>query len=59
MPRSQERDAASAVPINAAWALGQIADAAAIPALTQALRADSDPLVRKAAAWTLGQVVES
>lgn len=42
--------------INAAWALGEIEDAAAIPALTAVLRDDRDPAVRGMAAWALGHI---
>jgi HEAT repeat protein len=44
------------VRINAAWALGEIEDPAAIPALTAALRDDRDPEVRRMAAWALGNI---
>jgi epoxyqueuosine reductase len=40
---------------NAAIVLGNQRDAAAVPALARAL-ADSDPIVRGAAAWALGQI---
>ena len=40
---------------NAAVALGNSGDPAAIPALARALHADPEPLVRAHAAWALGQ----
>jgi HEAT repeat protein len=40
---------------NAAQALGKSTNVEAIPALTKALRTDSDPGVRYDAAWALGQ----
>lgn len=41
---------------NAAVALGNALDRAAIPSLTEALRADPHPLVRGHAAWALGRI---
>jgi epoxyqueuosine reductase len=41
---------------NAAVALGNSLDRAAVPALTQALRDDSNPMVRGHAAWALGRI---
>jgi epoxyqueuosine reductase len=41
---------------NVAVALGNLADPAAVPALTQALNQDSESLVRLHAAWALGQI---
>ena len=41
---------------NAAMALGNALDRAAIPALADALAADPHPLVRGAAAWALGRI---
>lgn len=41
---------------NAAVALGNSLDRAAVPALAQALRADPHPLVRGHAAWALGRI---
>ncbi len=41
---------------NVAVALGNAADQEAVPALTQALHNDPEPLVRGHAAWALGQV---
>jgi epoxyqueuosine reductase len=41
---------------NAAVALGNTLDRAAIPALSQALRDDSHPMVRGHAAWALGRI---
>jgi epoxyqueuosine reductase len=41
---------------NVAVALGNHADPAAIPALAEALRHDPEPLVRRHAAWALGQI---
>jgi len=49
-------DAQVDVRINAALALGQIENSDAIPALTALLASDSDPLVRRAAAWALGRI---
>lgn len=41
---------------NAAVALGNALDRAAVPALTQALREDPHPMVRGHAAWALGRI---
>jgi epoxyqueuosine reductase len=41
---------------NAAVALGNMHDRAAVPALAQALREDPHPLVRGHAAWALGRI---
>jgi len=41
---------------NAAVALGNALDRAAVPALLQALREDGNPLVRGHAAWALGRI---
>lgn len=41
---------------NAAVALGNVGDARAIPALTEALHRDPDPTVRSHAAWALGRI---
>jgi HEAT repeat protein len=49
-------DASSGVRIAAAWALGEIEDPDAIPALTRALASDADPEVRGAAAEALGEI---
>jgi HEAT repeat protein len=40
---------------QAAWALGAIGDARAVPGLTRALK-DADAGVRKQAAWALGAI---
>jgi HEAT repeat protein len=42
---------------SAAHALGEIEDAKAIPALTDLLRGDRDPEVRRAAALALGEIM--
>jgi HEAT repeat protein len=49
-------DANAEVRDQSAWALGEIEDAAAIPALGGALRQDSDPRVRRRAAWAMGEI---
>ena len=41
---------------NVAVALGNSADPSAVPALTQALNQDGEPLVRLHAAWALGRI---
>jgi len=41
---------------NVAVALGNSADPSAVPALTQALMQDGEPLIRLHAAWALGQI---
>ena len=41
---------------NAAIALGNALDRAAVPALVQSLEADPHPMVRGAAAWALGRI---
>ena len=41
---------------RSAWALGEIEDGAAVPALTRALRSDADRRVRATAAWALGEI---
>jgi HEAT repeat protein len=40
----------------AAWALGSLEDAAAIPPLIELLQRDADPRVRQAAAWAIGSI---
>ena len=42
---------------SAAHALGEVEDAAAIPALTDLLKSDREPAVRRAAARALGEIV--
>ena len=42
---------------SAAHALGEVEDAAAIPALTDVLKSDREPAVRRAAARALGEIV--
>ena len=49
-------DPEASVRLNAVWALGRIESSAAIPALVARLAADSDPDVRNAIAWALGQI---
>lgn len=49
-------DEASDVRAAAAWALGEIEDPAAIPALSRVLAGDADPEVRGAAAEALGEI---
>ncbi|HSM36402.1 MAG TPA: HEAT repeat domain-containing protein [Longimicrobiales bacterium] len=49
-------DGSPDVRIAATWALGEIEDAAAIPALTRVLADDADPRVRGAAAQALGEI---
>ena len=44
---------------RSAWALGEIEDAAAVPALTRALRNDSDRGVRNRAAWAMGEIEDA
>lgn len=41
---------------RSAWALGEIEDAAAVPALTRALHQDADRRIRVRAAWALGEI---
>lgn len=41
---------------NAVLALGNLADARAVPALAELLRADPRPVIRGAAAWALGRI---
>jgi HEAT repeat protein len=52
-------DANAEVRDQCAWALGEIEDAAAVPALAGALRQDSDPRVRRRAAWAMGEIEHS
>ena len=40
----------------AAWALGRIEEPAAVEPLARALRSDADAVVRRTAAWALGQI---
>jgi HEAT repeat protein len=49
-------DSSPEVRAAAAWALGQIEDAGAIPLLIPVLRDDADPGVRRVAAWALGEI---
>lgn len=51
------KDGDAMVRQSAAHALGEIEDAAAIPALTDLLKSDRDPTVRRAAAWALGEII--
>jgi HEAT repeat protein len=50
--------AAAAAPLRAAsaWALGEIEDESAVPALARALAQDPDPAVRVQAALALGEM---
>ena len=41
---------------RSAWALGEIEDAGAVPALVRALRGDADRRVRLTSAWALGEI---
>ncbi len=41
---------------QSAWALGEIEDAAAVPALAEALQKDGERSVRLRAAWALGEI---
>lgn len=50
-------DADALVRESAAHALGEIEDAAAVPALTDLLKSDREPAVRRAAARALGEIV--
>jgi hypothetical protein len=49
-------DADALVRESVARALGEIEDTAAIPPLTDLLRSDREPAVRRAAAWALGEI---
>jgi len=44
---------------NAAIALGNAGDRAAVPALQRAATADADPVVRESAVWAIGALAES
>ena len=44
---------------RSAWALGEIEDAAAVPALVRALQSDRDRRVRATAAWALGEIEDA
>lgn len=49
-------DASGDVRDQSAWALGEIEDAAAVPALSEALHRDAEARVRLRAAWALGEI---
>ncbi len=49
-------DRVAAVRAAATWALGEIEDERAVDALTRLLAEDSDPMVRRQAAWALGNM---
>jgi HEAT repeat protein len=49
-------DGVAAVRAAATWALGEIEDERAVDALTRLLAEDSDPTVRRQAAWALGNM---
>ncbi len=49
-------DRVAAVRAAATWALGEIEDERAVDALTRLLANDSDPMVRRQAAWALGNM---
>lgn len=49
-------DGVAAVRAAATWALGVIEDERAVAALTRLLRQDGDPMVRRQAAWALGNM---
>ena len=49
-------DRVAAVRAAATWALGEIEDERAVDALTRVLSEDSDPMVRRQAAWALGNM---
>jgi len=44
---------------RSAWALGEIEDAGAVPALVRALQSDRDRRVRATAAWALGEIEDA
>ena len=44
---------------RSAWALGEIEDAAAVPAVLRALHSDRDRRVRVTAAWALGEIEDA
>lgn len=46
----------ASVRASAAWALGEMEDRAAVPALIRALGQDADATARRAAAWALGRI---
>lgn len=52
-------DAHAEVRERSAWALGEIEDAAAVPALTRALRQNSDRGLRSRAAWAMGEIEDA
>ena len=49
-------DGDPAVRSTAAWALGEIEDRIAVPALVRTLASDPDAKARRAAAWALGRI---
>jgi HEAT repeat protein len=49
-------DSSADVREQSAWALGEIEDAAAVAALSEALQRDADRRVRLRAAWALGEI---
>jgi hypothetical protein len=55
-PLLNERD--SGIRLHAVWALGRIEDATPSDAIVKVLHSDTDPEVRRAAAWALGQMHE-